>query len=129
MEDTLTHFSTQDVIKSAVVLLREIPTCLLQILAPIPGPDKPSGPYPTIVLNKSGDKVLVVQASAYTKYLGNLTVFFDNFANVVGWDGAPIFLDDNNIHSGNLVSGLFQIAKDTVNMHITLSLKNCAKDR
>ncbi|XP_063911902.1 apyrase-like isoform X5 [Zophobas morio] len=84
--------------------------------SPIPGPDKPSGPYPTIVLNKSGDKVLVVQASAYTKYLGNLTVFFDNFANVVGWDGAPIFLDDNNIHSDVRIDAELALWKEAVNL-------------
>jgi 5'-nucleotidase len=61
--------------------------------SPVPGPDKPSGPYPTVVTNQKGNQVLVVQASAYTKYLGNLTVFFDDSGNVVDWNGAPIFLD------------------------------------
>jgi 2',3'-cyclic-nucleotide 2'-phosphodiesterase (5'-nucleotidase family) len=44
------------------------------------------------VTNQKGNQVLVVQASAYTKYLGNLTVFFDDSGNVVDWNGAPIFL-------------------------------------
>jgi 5'-nucleotidase len=44
------------------------------------------------VTNQNGNQVLVVQASAYTKYLGNLTVFFDDSGNVVDWNGAPIFL-------------------------------------
>ncbi|XP_044258318.1 apyrase-like [Tribolium madens] len=59
---------------------------------PVPGPDKPSGPYPTPVLNRNGDTVLVVQASAYTKYLGDLNVIYDEFANVTGWGGNPVFL-------------------------------------
>lgn len=37
-------------------------------------------------------KVLIVQASAYTKYVGNITVFFDEAGKVVAWEGEPIFL-------------------------------------
>ncbi|RZC32902.1 5 nucleotid C, Metallophos, and/or PGA cap domain containing protein [Asbolus verrucosus] len=60
---------------------------------PVPGPDKPLGPYPTVVLNENGNSVLVVQASAYTKYLGNLTVVYDDFGNVTTWHGNPVFLE------------------------------------
>ncbi|RZC39648.1 uncharacterized protein BDFB_009824 [Asbolus verrucosus] len=60
---------------------------------PVPGPDIPMGPYPTTVQNKEGKTILVVQASSYTKYLGNITVLYDNDGNIVKWSGAPVFLD------------------------------------
>ncbi|XP_008201310.3 apyrase [Tribolium castaneum] len=60
---------------------------------PVPGTDIPVGPYPTIVQNKEGKKVLVVQASSYTKYLGNISLFYNNFGEVVNWTGAPVFMD------------------------------------
>lgn len=37
-----------------------------------PDAEKIEGPYPTIVVQKNGKKVPVVQAYAYTKYLGQL---------------------------------------------------------
>ena len=43
----------------------------------------------------SGRKVLVVQASAYTKYLGNLTVRFDAQGEVASWEGNPIFMSND----------------------------------
>lgn len=52
------------------------------------------GPYPTVVTAPSGDKVLVVTAFAYGKYLGRLDVRFDAQGRVVGWGGGPILLDD-----------------------------------
>lgn len=57
-----------------------------------PGPDTPRGDYPTQVTHSSGHRVLIVQASAYAKYVGNITVFFDEQGNVVDFEGAPIFM-------------------------------------
>jgi len=45
-------------------------------------------PYPTM----AGD-VPVVQAYAYSKYLGNLTVTFDDAGEVISAEGEPILLD------------------------------------
>ncbi|MEY8801738.1 bifunctional UDP-sugar hydrolase/5'-nucleotidase [Leisingera sp. XS_AS12] len=50
--------------------------------------DKAAGPYPTM----AGD-VPVVQAYAYSKYLGELTVTFDDAGNVTAAEGEPILLD------------------------------------
>ncbi|WP_136683561.1 bifunctional metallophosphatase/5'-nucleotidase [Falsirhodobacter xinxiangensis] len=47
-----------------------------------------AGPYPTMV----GD-VPIVQAYAYSKYLGELTVTFDDEGKVTGTAGAPVLLD------------------------------------
>lgn len=60
--------------------------------SPTPGPDKPVGDYPIIVKQENGHEVLIVQASAYTKYLGNITLFFNDDGVVESYEGAPIFL-------------------------------------
>ncbi|XP_054729554.1 apyrase isoform X1 [Anastrepha obliqua] len=60
-----------------------------------PGPDRAYGPYPTEVIHKSGHRVLIVQAAAYAKYVGNITVFFDDDGNVVDYSGAPIYMGSN----------------------------------
>jgi 5'-nucleotidase len=59
-----------------------------------PGPDKPEGTYPIIVTPKSRKdrKVLIVQASAFTKYVGDLTVYFNAAGHVKYYDGNPIFI-------------------------------------
>ncbi|KAK3925367.1 Apyrase [Frankliniella fusca] len=59
-----------------------------------PDGEKPYGPYPEVVHQEaSGRIVLVVQASAYTKFLGNLFVQFDDRGEVESWDGQPIYMD------------------------------------
>ena len=52
-----------------------------------------SGPYPTVVDSPSGAPVLIVQAEAYGKYLGNLEVAFDADGVPTAWQGEPILLD------------------------------------
>ncbi|KAF2903611.1 hypothetical protein ILUMI_02575 [Ignelater luminosus] len=59
----------------------------------LPGIDKPAGPYPTIINHSDGRRILVVQASAYAKYLGNISVSYDGDGNVESWRGAPIYLN------------------------------------
>ncbi|XP_031632063.1 protein 5NUC-like [Contarinia nasturtii] len=51
------------------------------------------GPYPTVIKQSSGKRVPVVQAYAYTKYLGKLELSFDADGNVINWAGAPILLN------------------------------------
>ncbi|KAK9711182.1 5prime-nucleotidase, C-terminal domain [Popillia japonica] len=53
------------------------------------------GEYPTVVYNPSNERVLIVQASAYTKYLGNLSVEYDGNGKLITWDGNPIYLDQS----------------------------------
>ena len=57
--------------------------------------DKAEGPYPTMVDNPGGYKVPVVQAGAYTKYLGNLKVVFDDSGVVKEAIGEPILIDSS----------------------------------
>lgn len=60
-----------------------------------PGPEKPKGPYPVVVTQKSGKKVLVVQAALNSMYLGNLSVWYNQNGDLVRWEGNPIYLDKN----------------------------------
>lgn len=59
-----------------------------------PSNDKIEGPYPTIVNNTAGGTAAVVQAYAYTKYLGHLTLTFDDSGKLIKWKGEPILLDN-----------------------------------
>ncbi|GAB4358143.1 MAG: 5'-nucleotidase C-terminal domain-containing protein [Oricola sp.] len=52
-----------------------------------------AGPYPTWVDNPVGYKVPVVQAYAYSKYLGDLKVTFSDIGIVEEATGAPILMD------------------------------------
>ncbi|KAL5289325.1 hypothetical protein ACFFRR_009461 [Megaselia abdita] len=58
-------------------------------------PETIEGPYPTFVEQKSGKHVPVVQAYAFTKYLGKIEVKFDIDGNIKEFNGAPILLDNN----------------------------------
>lgn len=55
--------------------------------------DKAAGPYPTLVKNPAGVEVPIVQAYAYSKYLGELKVVFDDAGKVKAASGAPLLLD------------------------------------
>jgi 5'-nucleotidase len=55
--------------------------------------EKAAGPYPTLVKNPSGKDVPIVTAYAYSKYLGDLTVTFDDAGVVTASSGAPKLLD------------------------------------
>ncbi|XP_055546948.1 protein 5NUC-like [Wyeomyia smithii] len=58
-----------------------------------PDIDQPEGPYPVEVTNAAGQVVPVVQAYAYTKYLGHMNVEFDPSGKLVSYDGKPILLN------------------------------------
>ncbi|XP_051168986.1 apyrase-like [Leptopilina boulardi] len=60
---------------------------------PEPYIDIPEDEYPVHVKQNSGRSVLIVQASAFTRYIGNLTVWFDSNNEIVDWEGNPILLD------------------------------------
>ena len=52
------------------------------------------GPYPVMIEQENGKKVPVVQAFKNGKYLGNLTLTFDQEGNLVNATGQPVLLDD-----------------------------------
>lgn len=55
--------------------------------------DKAAGPYPTLAKNPAGTDVPIVTAYAYSKYLGDLKVVFDDNGVVKSTEGAPKLLD------------------------------------
>lgn len=74
---------------------------------PLPNNDRPEDEYPVVVTQKTTNRtVLIVQAAAYTRYLGNLTVWFDKKGEVVDWDGNPIFLDSSIEQDPKMVEAL-----------------------
>ncbi|XP_036319648.1 apyrase [Rhagoletis pomonella] len=77
-----------------------------------PGPDTPRGPYPTEVIHESGHRVLIVQAAAYAKYVGNITVFFDDAGNVVDYSGAPIYMGSDVPEDSETVAALQPIKEE-----------------
>ncbi|XP_060806709.1 apyrase [Amyelois transitella] len=61
---------------------------------PSPSGEAVAGPYPVFIENSaSGKEVMIVQASAFTKYMGNLTLSFDYLGRLIQWRGGPIFLN------------------------------------
>lgn len=69
-----------------------------------PDVEKPEGPYPTLVKQKSGRLVPAVQAYAYTKYLGKLHLIFDVNGELVSVDGNPVLLDNTVPQDPDLLS-------------------------
>ena len=67
--------------------------------------DRAYGPYPLMV----GDTP-VVQAYAYSKYLGHLTVTFDDDGNVVSATGEPFLLDANVAIDADIASRVEELA-------------------
>ncbi|XP_030758221.1 apyrase-like [Sitophilus oryzae] len=97
------------------------------------GPDAPEGPYPTIIKSKNNKDVLIVQAFAYTKYLGNITVFYDDNGEVVNYEGSPIYLSNDIPQDENITKELAPW-KELVDSqgsvvlgstHVTLSKTGC----
>ncbi|XP_011201519.2 apyrase isoform X4 [Bactrocera dorsalis] len=72
----------------------------------LPGPDTPYGPYPTEVVHENGHRILIVQAAAYAKYVGNITVYFDDDGNVVDYSGAPIYMGSSVPEDSDIVEAM-----------------------
>ncbi|XP_050489255.1 protein 5NUC-like isoform X1 [Bombus huntii] len=85
-----------------------------------PDLEVPEGLYPTEVIQKSGRKVYVVQAYAYTKYLGNLTVTFDDKGEVTYINGNPILVDSSIEQAKDILNELEQMrdAIDNISLKI-----------
>ena len=57
-------------------------------------PGKPMGKYPEIVEQDDGHKVLIVQAAAYTKLVGDIVLYFDSEGIIQKHKGNPVYLDE-----------------------------------
>lgn len=60
---------------------------------PKPDIEEPRGPYPLVVVQPNGKRVPVVQAYAFTKYLGKLTIKVSPTGGILSFGGQPILLD------------------------------------
>lgn len=78
-----------------------------------PEPEEIEGPYPTYVRQASGKIVPVVQAYAYTKYLGKLHLLFDADNELIISSGAPILLD-NTVPEDPEVARMLKMYKENV---------------
>ncbi|WP_134681669.1 bifunctional metallophosphatase/5'-nucleotidase [Paracoccus ravus] len=59
------------------------------------GMEGAEGPYPTLVKDPGGKDVPIATAYAYGKYLGHLTLTFDEDGQVTKAEGQPILLDSS----------------------------------
>ncbi|XP_073948296.1 apyrase-like [Choristoneura fumiferana] len=71
-----------------------------------PNGDFAAGDYPTEVVQTNGHRILVVQASCYTRYLGNIKLFFNAAGTIQGWEGIPIFLGTSIIQDPQMLEEL-----------------------
>ncbi|XP_058825829.1 apyrase-like [Topomyia yanbarensis] len=58
-------------------------------------PDDPEDTYPVVVEHLNGQRTLVVQASCFTKFIGRITLYFDDNGDIVDWEGNPVYLDES----------------------------------
>jgi 5'-nucleotidase / UDP-sugar diphosphatase len=78
---------------------------------------KPEGPYPTVVKDRDGRDVLIVQAWEWAKVVGRLNVRFRPDGSVLNWSGSPILLvgstfkKDGETISGEARSGIINTIK------------------
>jgi len=64
--------------------------------APNPSTNTIRGPYPTMVEHEGSTPTMVVQAYAFTKYLGHVKLEInDETGGLESWSGAPILLDSS----------------------------------
>lgn len=85
-----------------------------------PDSEVPEGLYPTVVTQKSGRKVYVVQAYAYTKYMGNFTVTFDTEGEVMNIKGNPILVDNSIEQAKDILDELEQMRGAIDNISLTV---------
>lgn len=78
-----------------------------------PGRDIPENDYPTVITHNDGHKVLIVHSSAYTKYVGDLTVYFDDKGELIHWTGQPIYLSSDVPQGSCVFFLLFDLASIT----------------
>ncbi|CAH1168273.1 unnamed protein product [Phyllotreta striolata] len=68
-----------------------------------PDIDEAKGPYPTMIKQNSGKRVPVLQAFAYSKYLGRIKLTFDDHGNLLTHSGQPIFLESSIVQEPDVL--------------------------
>jgi 5'-nucleotidase len=62
---------------------------------PLGGMEGAQAPYPTVIAGPVGERVLVVTANDWGRYLGRLDVTFNADGQVEMYQGSPIFIDES----------------------------------
>ncbi|EEE46947.2 bifunctional metallophosphatase/5'-nucleotidase [Roseibium alexandrii] len=73
--------------------------------------DRASGPYPVMVKNQDGQDVPIVQAYAYSKFLGDFVVTWDDEGNVIKAEGEPILLDASVEPDAEFIARIEELAQ------------------
>ncbi|CAH1989492.1 unnamed protein product [Acanthoscelides obtectus] len=81
---------------------------------PQPDLEPIDGPYPFVVRQKGGKNVPVVQAYAYTKYLGRLNLTFNDDGDLIKYSGQPELLG-SSIHQDEDVLQLLEVYRPEIN--------------
>lgn len=71
-----------------------------------PDTEVPEGPYPYVVTQTTGKQVPVVQAYAYTKYIGRLNVTFNDAGDLTDYFGQPLLLDSTTSQDTEMLQEL-----------------------
>jgi len=77
--------------------------------------DRAKGPYPTVV-----NGTQIVQAYAYGKYLGELSVVFDDEGEIMSASGEPITIDGSVSEDSQIVARLDELEKPITDLKETL---------
>lgn len=72
--------------------------------------EKASYPYPVVKKGADGNPVLIVQAYAYTRYLGDLAVTFDDNGVAKAWSGEPISLDSSIKQAEDILAKISELS-------------------
>ncbi|KAI5642596.1 calcineurin-like phosphoesterase domain-containing protein [Phthorimaea operculella] len=68
-----------------------------------PDGSTPAANYPHIVTRPDGHTIPIVQASAYTRYLGNIKLFFDAAGKLQKWEGEPLYLGSSIVQDPHIM--------------------------
>ncbi|KAG6443014.1 hypothetical protein O3G_MSEX002678 [Manduca sexta] len=71
-----------------------------------PNGDTPIGEYPTVVNRTDGHRILVVQASCYTRYVGDIKLYINDQGIVERWEGLPVFLGSSIVPDPQILAEL-----------------------
>lgn len=71
-----------------------------------PALERPAASYPVIVNQTGGHRVLIVQASAYTKYVGDIQLHFDENGIIQEWSGNPHYMGPEVIPDPEVLAAL-----------------------
>lgn len=72
----------------------------------LPSIDRPAASYPVVEKQDDGHEVFIVQASAYTKYIGDITLYFDSDGIIQRWEGEPHFLGPEVVPDADVLEAI-----------------------